>query len=1078
MRFIGDLHIHSHFSVATSRDLVPESLDLWARIKGIRVVGTGDFTHPGWLAELKEKLRPAEPGLYTIKKEYRKNIAAFSPPPGDPDPRFMLTAEISNIYKKNGRVRKIHNVIFAPDMESVSQLQAELKRLGFNITSDGRPILGLDSRDLLEIVLTCSERMHLVPAHIWTPWFSVLGAQSGFDTIEECFGDLSAHVFAAETGLSSDPPMNWMCSILDRYTLISNSDSHSPEKLGRNANIFNTELSYDGIIEALKTGDRDKFHGTIDFFPQEGKYHFAGHRKCGICWDPLETLEHGGICPVCNKPVTMGVMNRVMELADRSDITERPNALPFHSLIPLPEILSEIHGTGPASKQTVNAYFSLIHKAGSEFNILLHEPLDMIKALGDDLLTEAIRRMRNREVIIREGYDGEFGRIRLFEEGEVNDLKAPHYLFDMTPVVRRPIARDIRHLSFDLAKYQNIRAQQLSPASLAAESVASYAPGMSAGLNAEQTAAARHAHGPALILAGPGTGKTRVLAYHISFLINEMKVAPNNILAITFTNKAAEEMRQRIVALIGKDKARDILIGTFHAFGYDILKEHIEKTGRKKGFSIIDEEDKKDLLRQLGAGKDSISRIVEDITHYKQELLPVASGNTPFRDMIETYQSALQHFNLVDLDDLISEPCFLLDRDHDLLGSYRSRYQWLLIDEYQDINFAQYRLICLLMPPPNPNLFVIGDPNQAIYGFRGARVEFIEKFTGDYPAARIYNLQTSYRCSGHILQASHNVIRNKGFSSPVLSGLMEGVKINIVENISDKSEAEYIARTIEQMMGGLRFFSIDSEVASGDQDQDIKSLSDFAVLCRMGRQLAAIEKAFNDHGIPFRSYAEEPFFRQEPIADVLDLFKLLINPGNVLIQQKLKKNPRVITCEPAHLQMLGSGLTVADTLRALAEGCLKVKWQEHQSDLKNLSHLAQPFGDDRAAFLRFVVMGRSVDTLSSGAEQVTLMTLHAAKGLEFKGVFIPGCEEGLIPFSLLPGLVSDTTEERRLLYVGMTRAMKYLWLLHAQRRFLLGQEFRLRRSPFLDSIEQELIEKSKATVKTTPRKDESQLDLF
>jgi uncharacterized protein (TIGR00375 family) len=1083
MRFIGDLHVHSHFSVATSRNLIPESLDLWARIKGIQVVGTGDFTHPGWLEELKKKLEAAEPGLFRLKKEFLKALPHFPSPGDNSDPRFILTSEISNIYKKNGRVRKIHNIIFAPDFGVVEKLQYELKRHGFNITSDGRPILGLDSRDLLEIVLTCSEQMHLVPAHIWTPWFSVLGAQSGFDTIEECYGDLSSHVYAAETGLSSDPPMNWMCSILDRYTLISNSDAHSPDKLGRNANIFNTDLSYDGIIDAMKTGDGDKFHGTIDFFPQEGKYHYAGHRKCGICWNPLETLKNNGICPVCNKPVTMGVMNRVMELADRTDVTERKNALPFYSLIPLSEILSEILGVNPGTKQVMNAYHALIRKAGSEFDILLNQPLSWIESLGDDLLTEAIRRMRNREITIREGYDGEFGHIKLFKKGEINDLKAPHYLFDIKSEVNRPEPTAIGHLSFDLSEYQEIKKMTGRPAEydlVAAEPLPFYtAGGSKAGLNPEQQIAAHHAYGPALIIAGPGTGKTRVLAYRISFLINELNIPPGRILAITFTNKSAEEMRQRILSLIGKDKARKVTICTFHSFGYDILKDNIEKTGRKTNFSIIDEDDKKSLIHLIGTDKSRISHIADDITKQKQELQSLISKDgTESIEVALSYQSALKKHNLVDLDDLISEPYFLLKKNPELVMLYQAKYQWILIDEYQDINFAQYQLIHLLMSEPSPNLFVIGDPNQAIYGFRGARVEFIKEFTLDYPGAKIYNLLTSYRCSGNILQASHNVINEGLFRSPVLSGLKEGVKINIVENMTDKSEAEFIARTVERMMGGLRFFSIDSEISSGEHDQDIKSLSDFAVLCRMGRQLTAIEKAFCDHGIPFQSYAEEPFFRQEPVKSIIDLLKLLLNPGNVLIQQKLNNNPLIVTCQPANLLTMTSGLTVSDTLRALTENCLKKQPEENQTIFNNLFHLALTYGDDKESFLRFVVMGHAVDTYAPGSEQVSLMTLHAAKGLEFKCVFIPGCEQNLIPFSLIPGYVTDIEEERRLLYVGMTRAMKYLWLLHAKRRFLFGKELQLQRSSFLDVIELELVERSKVTITSTARKNDHQLDLF
>jgi len=418
MKYIADFHIHSHYSIATSKMLVPEYIDYWARLKGIKVVGTGDFTHPGWLKELQLKLEPAEPGLFRLKDEFMLDEASETHTFSGTSTRFLLTAEISNIYKKYGKVRKVHNLIFAPDFEVVEKIQTALSKLG-NITSDGRPILGLSSKDLLEIALNASDRVFFVPAHIWTPWFSVLGAKSGFNTVEECYDDLADHIYAVETGLSSDPPMNWMCSFLDRYTLISNSDAHSPEKLGREANLFNTELSYDGIIHAMKTGDPEQFLGTVEFFPQEGKYHFDGHRKCSISWNPLKTLKNNEICSVCGKKVTIGVMNRVAQLADRSDIEERCNRHSFYSLITLKKILSEITGVGQESKKVSRAYHSILEKTDSELNLLLNMPVNDIKTACNDILSEAIRRMRDREVYIKEGFDGEFGQIRVFREEEL-----------------------------------------------------------------------------------------------------------------------------------------------------------------------------------------------------------------------------------------------------------------------------------------------------------------------------------------------------------------------------------------------------------------------------------------------------------------------------------------------------------------------------------------------------------------------------------------------------------------------------------------------------------------------------------
>ena len=306
MKIVADVHLHSHYSRATSKNLDFEHLIQWAQLKGVNVVGTGDIAHPGWLQEMKDKLEPVEDGLFRLRDEIAQAVQAEVPPACQAPVRFMLAGEISSIYKKNDRVRKVHNVIFAPSLEAVEKIQAALEKIG-NIRSDGRPILGLPSRDLLEIILEIDPACYLIPAHIWTPWFSLLGSKSGYDSVEECFEDLTPHIFALETGLSSDPPMNGRVSALDRYTLVSNSDAHSPEKLAREATVFDTELSYPAIFNALKSGDPEVFRGTVEFFPEEGKYHHDGHRKCNINWGPKETIAHNGRCPVCGKPVTVGV---------------------------------------------------------------------------------------------------------------------------------------------------------------------------------------------------------------------------------------------------------------------------------------------------------------------------------------------------------------------------------------------------------------------------------------------------------------------------------------------------------------------------------------------------------------------------------------------------------------------------------------------------------------------------------------------------------------------------------------------------------------------------------------------------
>jgi len=417
MRFIADFHVHSHYSRATSQDMSPEGIWKWAQLKGITVIGTGDFTHPQWLKELHEKLDSAGNGLFTLKKEYQTNDIPVS---CKADVYFILSAEISCIYSKNGKTRKIHSIILAPDIASAARLNLALSKIG-NLNADGRPILGLDAKELLTITLEASPDNLFIPAHAWTPHFSVFGAVSGFDSLEECFEELTPHIYAIETGLSSDPMMNWRLSALDRITLVSNSDAHSAAKIGREANILNTEISYLSMVDAVKT--RRGFLGTIEFFPQEGKYHYDGHRDCGVSLSPKETVHYDYLCPACGKKVTVGVMHRVEKLADREEGFKLPDAPPFFSIIPLPEIIAECLKVGVNTKKVNALYFPLLEKLGNEFKILLEVPLDDIERAGTPLIREAISRMRAGNVHIAPGYDGEYGKVRIFEAVERKEIK-------------------------------------------------------------------------------------------------------------------------------------------------------------------------------------------------------------------------------------------------------------------------------------------------------------------------------------------------------------------------------------------------------------------------------------------------------------------------------------------------------------------------------------------------------------------------------------------------------------------------------------------------------------------------------
>lgn len=398
MEFIADFHIHSKYSRATSRDMDVKHLADWAKIKGITLMGTGDFTHHLWLEELKRNLEDLGNGLFKYQEIY-----------------FILTAEISSIYSKNGRTYRVHNLIFSPSFKTTDKINERLSRCG-NLASDGRPILGLDAAELARIVFDIDENCMIVPAHCWTPWFSVFGSMSGFDRIQDCFEEQTPKIFALETGLSSDPAMNWRLSALDKFTLISNSDSHSPAKIGREANVFNCELDYKTVREVLRTKDKKRFLYTIEFFPEEGKYHFDGHRLCGIRLSPEETKQNKGICPKCGKKLTIGVMNRVGQLADRPQGFVPTNNIPFKNLIPFEEIIAESKGVAKGSVAVGRDYRVLVEKFGTEFNILVKASKEeLLKGLPPKV-ADGVLRVREGKVDIKAGFDGEYGTISIFDK--------------------------------------------------------------------------------------------------------------------------------------------------------------------------------------------------------------------------------------------------------------------------------------------------------------------------------------------------------------------------------------------------------------------------------------------------------------------------------------------------------------------------------------------------------------------------------------------------------------------------------------------------------------------------------------
>ncbi len=973
MLYYTDLHIHSKYSRATSKSCNLEELAVWAKKKGLSLISTGDFTHPAWFNEIKEKLVPAGEGVYRLRPDIEKALSL-----GENPVRFLLSVEISTIYKKGDKTRKVHHVVFCPSIETAHIFREKLDALG-NIKSDGRPILGLDSRNLLETVLESGEGSFIIPAHIWTPWFSVLGSKSGFDSIEECYDDLSEHIFAVETGLSSDPQMNWHVSKLDKYRLVSNSDAHSPSKLAREATVFDHNPDYYSLMHALKTGEG--YVGTVEFFPEEGKYHEDGHRKCNICLSPEETKKLNGVCPVCGKPVTIGVSYRVNELSDRKEIITPPStAGEVFSLVPLQEIVSEIMQVGPQSKSAVCEYERLVHRFGSELAILQDIPTDEISK-ASTLLGEGISRLRQGKVIKHAGYDGEYGVIKLFEDDElvkknfVNlklDIEIPQQ--EVNKLLETPMFSTSANLNKNIVK------------NVCAEKSLNY------GLDEFQQKAVESAHNQLLIIAGPGSGKTTVLTQRIAHLISDKNIAPQNCLAITFTRKAAQEMRERL-AKISEEKAKLLNIHTFHSLCFSILKENYERAGLSQDFTVMSEQEK--------------------ALHNDEKILENALG----------------------FDDLIQLSVKLLTENEDILNLYRNRFQYNFVDEYQDIDENQYKLIRLLVPE-NGNIFVIGDPNQAIYGFRGGDAKFFNNFTEDYPSTQIINLKNNYRSTNCIVDASNQMINSFNIISMYDK---PHEKITIHTAPSDKAEAEFVASTIENLIGGHSFFSLDSQRSEGQESN--YSFSDFAILYRTSSQLPLIIEAVKRTGMPF------------------------VNLSNDLLCEK--KAVR------SFLNNLKDDKTVSEQFEASYD---KLAEETDEYILNYLQNLAK-IHNNKNEFIHEVSFLTEADTLDKRSDRITLMTLHSAKGLEFKCVFIVGLENDILPLYRAKE-PQEIEEERRLLYVGMTRAKERLFLSHALKRKWLGTYKNLQISPFLEKIKDDLLKLSKFEKVYEEKDNSEQLSLF
>ncbi|WP_438001809.1 UvrD-helicase domain-containing protein [Sorangium sp. So ce185] len=1070
MRFYADLHVHSKYSRATSSDCDLAHLSYWAQRKGIAVLGTGDFTHPAWMAELRERLVPAEPGLFRLRDDLGRVVSERLPGACRGETRFMLSVEISTIYKKGDRTRKIHHLLYAPDFEAADRIVRALSKIG-NLTADGRPILGLDSRHLLEIVLESGEGSYLVPAHIWTPWFSVLGSKAGFDAVEECYGDLAPHIFALETGLSSDPAMNWRISGLDRYRLVSSSDAHSPAKLGREATAFDAPLDYFAIRRALETGQG--FGGTVEFFPEEGKYHLDGHRKCNVVLSPAETRARSLACPVCGHPVTVGVLHRVEELADREEGVRPEGASEFRNLVPLPEVLAELHGVGASSKVVQRSYDGVLSRLGPELFLLGDAPLDEIERAGTPLLSEAIARMREGRVIRDAGYDGEYGVIRVFQPEELTQRRGGGLLFQPEPAAPEPPSAPARPpappRASDASRPPPRRGRAPAERAPGPAGEASLGappgggpPGGAAlldGLDPEQRAAAELTEGAVLLLAGPGTGKTRTLTHRIAHLVLDLGVPPEQCLAITFTRRAADEMRERLGALLGEAGGR-VPAMTFHALGLSLLREHAQAAGGAPPGIAGERERLAMLAAALNVPERRAARLLADIAALKrryprqadaprpQEGAP-AEGSEIDRHLDrawKVYEDELAARGLLDLDDLVGHAVLLLEAQGDALAAARARARYLSIDEYQDIDERQYRLVRALVPPGG-NVCAIGDPDQAIYGFRGADVGFFFRFQQDFPAARVVRLKRNYRSSRPIVEAALQVIA----PSPTL-GAREllpsagGVELVAVhESPTEAAEAERVVHTIERMLGGSTFFSMDSGRVDSPAAGGEYSFSDFAVLYRTEAQSEPLREAFARSGMPFQRRSERRLV-ERAASEALARALAGAPPGP--LAARLKAAAARLREEVAQPAVDGA---------PPAEGAARLGEADVDAALELLLSLAERCGGDLDRFLIELAVSTEIDAWDPRADRISLLTLHAAKGLEFRVVFLVGCEDGLLPLRFPGREETDVAEERRLFYVGMTRARERLFLTRAMQRARHGKVVETEVSPFVREVEERLL---------------------
>ena len=1108
MNFIADLHIHSRFSRATSKALNPRHLAAWARCKGINVMGTGDFTHPQWRAELAEQLVLDEAtGLYRLAVE--PETFDFMAAPTDSElpeaqpPLFILQTEISSIYKRGGKVRKVHNLVFVPTLEDAERLSRRLAQIG-NLNADGRPILGLDSRDLLEIMLECAPGSVMIPAHVWTPWFALFGSKSGFDRLEDCYGDLSEHIFALETGLSSDPAMNRLISGLDGYALVSNSDAHSGANLGREANIFAGHPSYAGMFAALRASAKRldqsgldcRFLGTMEFYPDEGKYHLDGHRACNVVLQPKDSLALGNICPVCGKPLTVGVLHRVLELADRETTPELPREPEVRPLIPLAEVVGEILDVGPASRRVQERYSRLLRELGPELDILCSLPEADIRAHWEPL-GEAVARMRRGQVYREGGYDGEYGTVRVFAPEELADMRGA------LPGVKAPAKRGRKKavdptcepVTTDASAGVRVRrAAQPLTSSAETTAVSNFAAVKSAAqperpeqvfaYSAEQQTALTAGPAPVLVLAGPGAGKTRVLVGRLQWLAAQGQDM-GCVLAVTFTRRAANELRERLAGAFSAVQGTLPQCDTLHGMAWSALRAASGDNaplllGDDAALNLfrlsnptLEPREARTLWDRLALARESAMLDHEP----PQSPLAQAAANYAAR------KNAGQRY--VDYADLLD---WWLAHASTLPDTTRPRH--VLVDEVQDLSAVQLAIVRALLPADGSGFFGIGDPDQAIYGFRGVTGQSEASLRACWPGIAVHRLGQSYRSSQSVLDMARSLLLHQGQCGPLKAAQQLTADLRLFTAPDEHTEARWVAERVQHLLGATAHTLMDRR----DPD-DLHGLAgtlapgDVAVLVRLKAQIPPLQAALEKAGIPCAAPSQDAFWQDPTCARLLGMLGdscgfaqfFADAPGTEDVTEEADTMPQE-WCSAGVLpapESMSGWLAARQWAGELFTG--SHSWRQMCRTWKQCGNWP--------AFFEQLAWLREAELVREKAERVQILTLHASKGLEFQAVFIPGLEDGLLPMrrsTLFPASANSSAEaennqqdsfdeERRLLYVGLTRAARALFLSHCDQRSLYGRTLRLPPSPFMTQIRNFCRHSSLAA---HTRKEHKQISLF